>query len=410
MTPAERVIVIAEKQTQVAENQQRVYDAGFKKAIERYAPEFTESGAVVNCEPVEGYPLDVVSQIVPVQAGSGDPSPDNIRPITGHTQVKLTQCGKNLLQLPAKSVTANGGTISCDENGLVTISGTPTGYVQMVSNNFVLPLGELTLTARGNATNISGVLQFRDVNENILGSLYIDMDETHTRTFDLSSVSEYDHCTFTIARKNNNVEMTGCVYFHIGNAAPAEFSSAELGQAVYAGTFDWSTGLLTLTHKEMTITGNESGWIAGSDHIINYNYCNDSKKGTKTLFGWCSHMKSEPTGSFGYHNGIETITKGWAGGYLRIGFSSGCWNLPANTADEMLAYLKAQAAAGTPLQIVYQLETPITVQLTPTEILALSGTNTIQSNTGDTTVTGKGDGVAMVEELKDIIISLGGEV
>ena len=34
--------------------------------------------------------------LVPVQSGSGDPSPDNVRPISGHTQVKVGDDGKNL--------------------------------------------------------------------------------------------------------------------------------------------------------------------------------------------------------------------------------------------------------------------------------------------------------------------------
>ena len=32
----------------------------------------------------------------PVQSGSGDPSPDNVRPITGWTGIKVTRTGKNL--------------------------------------------------------------------------------------------------------------------------------------------------------------------------------------------------------------------------------------------------------------------------------------------------------------------------
>ena len=35
--------------------------------------------------------------VEPHQEGSGDPSPDNVRPITGWDEVKVTRCGKNLL-------------------------------------------------------------------------------------------------------------------------------------------------------------------------------------------------------------------------------------------------------------------------------------------------------------------------
>lgn len=52
---------------------------------------FTKSGATVTCESIEGYPLGVVSKIEPIQAGSGDASPDNVRSISGHSSVKLTR-------------------------------------------------------------------------------------------------------------------------------------------------------------------------------------------------------------------------------------------------------------------------------------------------------------------------------
>jgi hypothetical protein len=279
---------IAEKLTTVAENQPKVYDAGFKKAIERYAPEFTESGASVVCYPVEGFPLNVISQITPMQAGSGDPSPTNVRPLSAHTAVKVT----------------------------------------------------------------------------------------------------------------------------IANDTESAEYNTEFGQAVYAGTFDWSTGLLTLTHKMYTVTGDEL-WYAGGSGVYTTTVNDegilaDSVQGTTNIYGFCSHVHN--TGgplSWSYLHKVN-VTRG-----IEFGkFADGFWgeDLKTITVDKWKSYVKAQASAGTPIQIVYRLNEPITVQLTPQEIIGMSGTNTIHSDTGDTTVTGKGDGVAIVAELKDIIISLGGEV
>ena len=79
------------------------------------------------------------------------------------------------------------------------------------------------------------------------------------------------------------------------------------------------------------------------------------------------------------------------------------------------SFLAEQYAAGTPVQICYQLATPITVQLTPTEIQALAGTNYLHTNyayNGDrnNTVTGKADPAAVIEKLTNAIIALGGNV
>ena len=68
--------------------------------VDRLAPTFETSGPAVICNPVQGYPLHVVSQIVPVQSGSGDPSPENVRPISGWDAASLWAGGGNLAQNP----------------------------------------------------------------------------------------------------------------------------------------------------------------------------------------------------------------------------------------------------------------------------------------------------------------------
>lgn len=61
-----------------------------RKIIDTLCPEFSVSGNPVTCTPVEGYPLGAVVTLEPKQAGSGDPSPENVRPITGRDRVKVT--------------------------------------------------------------------------------------------------------------------------------------------------------------------------------------------------------------------------------------------------------------------------------------------------------------------------------
>ena len=68
-----------------------------KKLLDTLCPPFTETGNPITCNPVEDYPLSAVVTLKPKQAGSGDPSPDNVRPISGWNEVTVTRCGKNLL-------------------------------------------------------------------------------------------------------------------------------------------------------------------------------------------------------------------------------------------------------------------------------------------------------------------------
>ena len=62
-----------------------------KKLLDTLCPPFSVSGNPVTCHPVEGYPLSAVVTLEPKQAGSGDPSPENVRPISGWDSVTVTQ-------------------------------------------------------------------------------------------------------------------------------------------------------------------------------------------------------------------------------------------------------------------------------------------------------------------------------
>ena len=62
-----------------------------KKIVDTLCPSFSVSGNPVICHPVEGYPLSAVVSLKPKQAGSGDPNPENVRPISGYDSVTVTQ-------------------------------------------------------------------------------------------------------------------------------------------------------------------------------------------------------------------------------------------------------------------------------------------------------------------------------
>lgn len=67
-----------------------------KKIIDTLCPSFNVTGNPIICTPVEDYPLDVTATMEPIQSGTGDPSLDNVRSISGRESIKVTRCGKNL--------------------------------------------------------------------------------------------------------------------------------------------------------------------------------------------------------------------------------------------------------------------------------------------------------------------------
>lgn len=82
--------------------------------VETLCPVFEETGNPVTCYPVANYPLGVTVSWEPHQEGEGDPSPENVRPISGRESVSVTVSDStgdgttHTLTLPS---TVYGGTV-----------------------------------------------------------------------------------------------------------------------------------------------------------------------------------------------------------------------------------------------------------------------------------------------------------
>lgn len=151
---------------------------------------------------------------------------------------------------------------------------------------------------------------------------------------------------------------------------------------VYGGSFNAVTGVLTVTYKKETFTGDSSEYWNRSDHnggSYYSSYRSDMKRPdwpTKTNEGWCDlfPVLDGTLDSFGvtfgyisnlfiYFNHIEDTISG------------------ISSVEDWKTWL-----ASNNVTVVYPLDTPIVYQLTPNEITTLAGENTIWSSTGDVTV------------------------
>ena len=78
-----------------------------------------------------------------------------------------------------------------------------------------------------------------------------------------------------------------------------------------------------------------------------------------------------------------------------------------NEVASLKAYLAAQNAAGTPAQIAYKLAEPVPFTATGTQpIPALSGVNTLYTDSGDISVSGRTDMIWLTQSLIDRIAAL----
>lgn len=99
-----------------------------KHIVDMLCPKVEKSGTLVQMDGMlGGYPLGVTASWTPAQEGSGDPSPENIRPIKGRTEIKVERCGENLLNIkPFNKFTNKGITYEYVPDGGIHISGTAT--------------------------------------------------------------------------------------------------------------------------------------------------------------------------------------------------------------------------------------------------------------------------------------------
>ena len=161
-----------------------------------------------------------------------------------------------------------------------------------------------------------------------------------------------------------------------------------LGQTVYGGTLDVLTGVLTVTHAFGTYNGSEQ-WGSGTNYFVLWNQPpSKSNSDTTQIANWLVGGGD----SYADQGKFRVQTNG----ALCVGNRGGVY------AD--VTAFKA-ALAETPLQVCYELATPITIQLTPTQVELLLGENNIFSD-GEMTLVYLADGNA--SEIEALNILLGG--
>ena len=126
-----------------------------KNTVDKLLPMQTVTGNPVVIEALEGYPLELSASWEPKQEGSGTPSPDNIRPITGTKLVTLRESNANLLNpddIDTSSIEAYGLTIEPIGESTIRIKGTynvsgARSFAIVYLNNYLLSGRGLKITS-----------------------------------------------------------------------------------------------------------------------------------------------------------------------------------------------------------------------------------------------------------------------
>lgn len=362
----------------------------------------TFSGDIASFElPSSVYADSVGIQITPVQSGSGTPSPTNVRLISGWTGANVTRTGKNLLSGLVQGGLSPKGTLDSSVANRVS------------SAEFISVKPGETYTISG-SINISGmgvkayVLEFAIAG----GTDYVRNDPWSfmPKTFTVGPSTKYikimvgttndsDLTPLNIQDAQIEVGSTSTAFepFNSINRYPISWQS-EAG-TVYGGTLDVTNGVLTVDRVMVTCNGSES-WEG---------IWGDAPSIFSSTDVFTNAQLPKPVDSQDLSIGAACVTNMYEwypydkdyGGKLSIWHIRRSENNPENCcaikvsnnpmllvkdvrftdADTFIAYLLEH-----PLQLVYELTTPITYQLTPTEITLLAGVNNVWADCGETEV------------------------
>lgn len=374
-----------------------------KHIVDMLCPPLDETGNPVVCYPVAGYPLGCKVSWEPTQEGTGDPSPDNIRPIHGRDSVTVERCGENLLNIaPFTKLTEQGITYEYVANGGIHISGTAlTSVTSPMFSVWYLPPGKYYGADSGEGIGTSIVVHRNGRN------VWLSAKGTF-------AILAGDVIKFWCLSVNSGKTVDKTLYPYIvpGTTAPTTYTpytgqtaTLTLPHTIYGGTVDVVRGSGEKAWNEIALI-DTYGWYASTNQYRTF-YCVNIKNITRTTVensvyakNWkCTHFKSEVYSYAQSGDRDNTVSFQSDKETLVITFPG--------SIDELKSYLAAQYAAGTPVQIAYKLAEPVPFTATGAQpISALSGANTVITDADSVTVTGRADPIKRIIDLEDAVASM----
>lgn len=347
----------------------------------------TITGNIVTFEGTDTTAIkSVVAQIVPIQEGSGDPSPTNVRPISGWDEVKTSRVGKNWLAPWISDSTLNGVTYKANTDGTFTTSGTATASSQKVSGRFKLPVGRYRISGCPSGGNNSTYFMRALVYS---GNTIIDSstDIGHGQDVVIEDAS-YEVLVFTSIANGQTVEATWKPQIELGSTAtdytPYQGESYSIpfkdsqGNpiTVYGGEIDVVRGEGEDDTEAYSFDGTETiGMETQGGHNRFYSF-NRFANVTASTYR-CSHFapSTSPIGGNTTDNAMCSYGK------------TIYWRADAyTTVEAMKTYFAEQNANGTPVTLVSKVTTPTPIYCEPTEINTLDGINNIWADSGEVSV------------------------
>lgn len=319
---------------------------------------------------------DLVVNITPVQSGTGDPSPSNIRSISSFTEANIVRSGKNMIDQTAFV------------QGSISGAGADTNVYTRLRSPFVRVNSGQKYTFQCNSEVLIFELHRYDANQNWLG--YVSVNQTQT-TYTVPSGVEWIK---VLCRKSDNtvVQISELTAFQmeVGDTKTdyepynGEVYNVSFGSAgtVYGGTLDATSGMLTVTHlgaRVGDLTVYTSFTVGSAAVVKRYRLPSTSTTAASSAYhGAVSSMGLENMAYFGAMRQNESSS---VSGGKNFAISTDGVVLAVYDADLTLTDTTFSTKYANDF-VVYPLAQPVSYQLTPTEVRTLLANNNIWSDTG----------------------------
>lgn len=404
-----------------------------KHIIDTLCPPLDETGNPVTCYPVTGYSLGCKASWEPTQEGSGDPSPENVRPIKGRGTVTVERCGENVIEFLSTNDSSSGIKIAVDAEKNITLNGTLvekgnitigmcrlhwvagktyTMYVKKVGGSASLGSGDgITFAYSLFTTDYNHYFRGDTASKNLDAYIARDVALVETELVFMMQCwrdgTVFNNFKFQIEVVPGTTAPTTYTPY-IGQTA-----TLTLPRTIYGGTVDAVTGEGRGRWKLLTLDGTESwntwGISAHNPAVTGFYTYDINDYDHINVKGICSHLPAAAKDVWGGTDvGIGFATVGMSYYFMYCVPNSLLPDISAgHEVASLKAYLAAQYAAGTPVQIAYKLAEPVTFTVTGAQpIHALSGVNTVITDADSVTVTGRADPIKRIIDLEDAVASM----
>lgn len=384
-----------------------------KHIVDMLCPPMEETGNPVVCYPVENYPLGVTASWEPTQEGSGEPSPDNARPIKGRDSVTVTRCGGNVIEFLSTNDSHEGVKIAVDAEKNITLNGTLVHGANIIFGMcrlhwvagktytmYVKKVGGSASLGSGDDITFAYSLFTQDYNRYFRG-------DTRSTSLDAyiasgAALAETELVFMLQCWRDGTVFNNFKFQIEIvpGTTAPTIYThytgqtaTLTLPRTIYGGTVN------VLTGEGMEKWGTETiNRIASIDELTSVVRCTATllqksvtAKSGSAISNWLGEEVSYVIDKESFYTNQAQI-------YIKISKT----RLSSFDVAGVNVYLSEH-----PLTVCYKLASPVPITATGAQpIPALSGINTLLTDADSVTVTGRADPIKRITDLEDAVASM----